>query len=83
MEAMIFGPDLLIVVIVVFVFLGVPIWAVVDAASRSSSAFSAAGSSKALWITLILVFLFFFEPVSIILAFVYLVSVRPRVRRYA
>jgi hypothetical protein len=80
---MIFGPDLIVVVFVVFIFLGVPIWAVVDAASRTSSSFIAAGSSKSLWIALILISLFVFGPISIILAFVYLVSVRPKVRRYA
>ena len=54
---------------------------IVDVASRTSSSFSAAGSSKSLWISLILVSLFFFGPISLVLAFVYLVSVRPRVRR--
>jgi hypothetical protein len=80
---MIFGPDLIVVVIVVFTLWGVPIWAIVDAASRTPASFTAAGSSKTLWITLMLVFMFFFAPLSIILAFVYLVSVRPKVRRYA
>jgi hypothetical protein len=80
---MIFGPDVIVVAIIVFILVGVPIWAVVDAASRTSASFNAAGSSKTLWITLILVFMFVFGPISIILAFVYLVSVRPKVRSYA
>jgi Na+-driven multidrug efflux pump len=80
---MIFGPDLIVVLLIMVILWGVPIWAVVDAASHTSGSFRAAGSSKALWITLLIVFMFFFAPVGIILAFVYLVSVRPRVRRYA
>ena len=83
MEAMIFGPDLIVVLFILIILLGGPIWAVVDAASRTSSSFSAAGSSRSLWITLILVSFFVFAPISIILAFVYLVSVRPRVVRHA
>jgi hypothetical protein len=63
---MIFGPDLIVVVIVVFILLGAPIWAVVDAASRTPASFIAAGSSKTLWIALILVFMFVFGPISII-----------------
>lgn len=83
MEAMIFGPDLVVVLLFLVIFWGLPIWAVVDAASQTSSSFRAAGSSKSFWITLIIVFMFFFAPIGIILALVYLLSVRPRVRRYA
>jgi hypothetical protein len=80
---MIFGPDLIVVLLILVLFWGVPIWAIVDAASQTSSSFRAAGSSKALWITLLTVFMFFFAPIAIILAIVYFASVRPRVRRYA
>jgi hypothetical protein len=76
----IFGPDLLIVFLVFLVGLVVPIWAIVDAASRPSAAFTAAGSSKALWITLIAVFWLLTGVVGLILACVYLASIRPRVR---
>ncbi len=76
----VFGPDLFIVAIVGLVGLVIPIWAIVDAASRSSGAFSAAGSSKAMWITLIAVSWLITGIVGLILAVVYLASIRPRVR---
>ena len=78
----IFGPDIF-VVFFVFILglmtLVVPIWAM-DAASRPSGAFAAAGSSKAMWITLIAVFWFLTGLIGLILACVYLASIRPRVR---
>jgi Protein of unknown function (DUF2516) len=79
----VFGPDLFIVAIIGLVGLVgfvIPIWAIVDAASRPSGAFSAAGSSKAMWISLIVVFWLVTGIVGLILAAVYLASIRPRVR---
>jgi hypothetical protein len=66
--------------IILVVTLVLPIWAVVDAASRPSSAFRAAGSSKALWITLIVVFWFLTGFIGMILSIVYLASIRRRVK---
>jgi hypothetical protein len=60
--------------------LALSIWAVADAASRPSGAFAAAGSNKAMWITLIVVFWLVTGIVGPILAVVYLASIRPRVR---
>jgi ribose/xylose/arabinose/galactoside ABC-type transport system permease subunit len=82
-EAMIFGPDIIVVLLMLFIFWGIPIWAIVDAATQTPTAFKAAGSSKTLWISLIVIFMIFFAPIAIILALVYLLSVRPRVRKYA
>jgi hypothetical protein len=79
----IFGPDLFIVFIVFVVGLVVPIWAIVDAASRPSGAFTAAGSSKGMWITLIAVGWLLTGVIGLILACVYLASIRPRVRAVA
>ncbi len=53
MLADVFGPDLLIVLIVSFCTFVVPVWAVIDAAVRPSVAFSAVGSNKAAWIVAI------------------------------
>ena len=78
---MIFGPDLLIVLIVILVLIGVPIWAILDASSRSSEAFHSAGSSKIAWIVAIAVLTLFFGPIGVVLAAIYLVWVRPRVKR--
>jgi len=76
----VFGPDLFIVAIIGLLGFVIPIWAIVDAASRPSAAFSAAGSSKVMWISLIAVFWFITGIVGLILAVVYLASIRPRVR---
>jgi Na+-driven multidrug efflux pump len=82
----IYGPDLLIVLLVLIVAiaaLAVPLWAIIDAASRPSGAFQAAGSSKGMWISLIAVFWLFTGIVGVILAIVYLASIRPSVRAAA
>jgi hypothetical protein len=79
----IFGPDLIVGFLLLFIFWGVPILAIVDAASRTPGSFRAAGSSKGFWIGMLLIFMIFFAPVGIILAFVYLLSVRPRIKRHA
>ena len=76
----IFGPNVFIVLIVAAAGLLVPIWAIADAASRPTGAFVAAGSSKALWITLIVVFWLVTGVVGFVLACVYLASIRPRVK---
>jgi hypothetical protein len=77
------GPDALLVLLMLMVGVGglvVTIWAVVDAASRPSAAFAAARSSKAMWITLIVEFYFLTGLVGMVLAVVYLASIRPRVK---
>jgi len=82
MLADIVGPDIFVVLFGLalgLVTLVVPIWAIVDAASRPSGAFAAAGSSKAMWITLIAVFWILTGLIGLILACVYLASIRPRV----
>ncbi len=76
----IIGPDMFVVAIVFLVGVVVPLWAIVDAASRPSGAFRAAGSSKAMWISLIAVFWLITGVIGFILACVYLASIRPRVK---
>jgi Protein of unknown function (DUF2516) len=80
----IYGPDLLIVVLVLVVGLvlglAVPLWAIIDAAGRPTGAFEAAGSSKGMWIALIAVFWLLTGIVGLILAIVYLAAIRPSVR---
>jgi hypothetical protein len=75
-----FGLDGLLIVAVTIVSIGIPIWAIVDAATKPSAAFRAAGSSKAMWIALIVVFSLFTGIIGLILAIVYLSWIRPRVR---
>jgi Protein of unknown function (DUF2516) len=79
----VFGPDLLVVLFILVLGLVVPVWAIVDAASRPSGAFIAAGSSKTTWIVLIVVSWLVTGLIGIILALVYLFSIRPRVRTAA
>jgi hypothetical protein len=76
----IFGVDGLILVVIALVALVIPIWALIDCISRPSGAFAAAGSSKGMWITLIVILWFFTGIVGVILSIVYLASIRPRVR---
>ena len=80
MIGVIFGVDGLIVLVVAMVTLVIPIWALIDSISRPGGAFAAAGSSKGLWIALIVVFWLFTGIGGIILSVVYLASIRPRVR---
>jgi predicted membrane protein len=65
--------------LVLIAALAIAVWATVDAVRRPREAFSLAGSSKLLWVTLLVMFdvLAFF--VSAVLGAVYLVRIRPRV----
>ena len=75
-----FGLDGLFILVVAIVSIGIPLWAIIDAATKPSVAFRAAGSSKAMWIALIIVFSFFTGIIGLILAIVYLSWIRPRVQ---
>jgi len=80
MAGAIIGVDGIIVFVIALVGLVVPLWAVVDAISRPSPAFKAAGSSKGMWVALILVFWLLTGLIGVVLAVVYLAAIRPRVR---
>ena len=69
-----------VVILVLFVTIGVPLWAIIDAVSRPTGAFTAAGSSKGLWLALIILLTLFTGIVGVIVSGVYLTSIRPRVR---
>jgi hypothetical protein len=68
-NGVIFGLDGLFVLLIGLVGLVLPIWALVDAISRPTGAFTAAGS-----------FWLFTGIVGVVLSVVYLASIRPRVR---
>jgi hypothetical protein len=74
-----FGPDLLIVLVALVFGLLVPLWAVIDAASRPAGAFYGAGSNKTTWVVVIAVAWFF--GLGFFLGGFYLVFTRPKVRR--
>jgi uncharacterized membrane protein len=65
-----------VVGLILFVFV---LWALIDAASKPSSAWEASGQNKTLWIVLLAVGLICGGIVGLIAAIVYLASIRPRV----
>ena len=75
----IFGPDLFVVLVVLFCAVAVPIWAIVDAASRPAVAFYGAGSNKTAWIVVIVVA--WVIGLGFFLGGFYLLFTRPKVRR--
>ena len=74
---------LVVIVSLVIVFLGVSIWAIIDAALRPSEAFVAVRESKAMWLALIVIFSLSLFIVGFILALVYLLSIRPKVKNWS
>lgn len=60
--------------------IGFGLWVIVDVLRSPRAAFTAAGSSKGLWLTLLLVFAVLAFVVVPPLGLGYLVGVRPRVR---
>ena len=77
--ASVFGPDVLVVLVILVYGLAVPIWAVVDAATRPAGAFASAGSNKTIWIVAIVVA--WLVGLGFFLAGFYLLFTRPKVRR--
>ena len=75
----VFGPDLFVVLVVLFCAVAVPIWAIVDAASRPAVAFYGAGSNKTAWIVVIVVA--WVIGLGFFLGGFYLLFTRPKVRR--
>jgi hypothetical protein len=73
-----FGPDLLIALVALFLFLAVPIWSLIDAAGRPAVAFYAAGSNKTAWIVVLVVALVL--GFGWLLGGFYLLVTRPKVR---
>ena len=77
----IFGPDILLVLIVPLVLLtllSLSVWAIVDVASHSKRDFYEAGYSRTAWIIVIAVFTFFYG-FGAFTALFYLIRVRPKV----
>lgn len=66
--------------VVVVAAIAIPIWAIVDAIRTPSSAFARAGSSKAMWLILLIVFAVLAFFVAAVIGVVYLARIRPRVR---
>jgi hypothetical protein len=75
MLAEVFGPDLLIVIIM---GMAIPLWAIIDALSRPAVAFYGAGTNKTAWVIVLFVATFLLG-VGLFLGLFYLISVRRKV----
>ena len=71
-----------ILFIVVLACIGVAVWALADAAMKPKSAFQGAGLTKNMWVALIAGFIVVFAPIGLVLAIVYLSSVRPKIIKF-
>jgi hypothetical protein len=69
------SPELLILGLVI---LGLVIWVVVDASSRPEWVWQRTGQNRVVWIAVPLVGLVFCGVVSLVMAIVYLASIRPQ-----
>lgn len=74
---------ILALLVLIWIFLGVSVWALADIASKPESAFVGAGMSKIMWVVLIAAFIVLFAPVALVLSIVYLSSVRPKLIKVA
>lgn len=73
------GPvEMVVIGLVWLVPLVLAVWAIVDAAGRPAAAWDAIGSSRGVWIALLVIFTIFCNLVGLVLAIVYLTSVRRR-----
>lgn len=68
----------LVLVGVVAVALGVPLWAIIDASRRPAWSFQQIGSDKSRWMLLLVLLTLFFNIGGIVAACVYLANVRPK-----
>lgn len=73
------GPAELLIIVVLLGF-ALPIWAIVDALTRPDSQWAAVGQSKMIWV-LVLVIGIFVPLVGIVVAIVYLATIRPKLKR--
>ena len=63
-----------------FIAFVIPLWAILDVISRPTAGFKEAGSSKALWLILLIATWILTMVVGLVLSVVYPASIRPRVR---
>ncbi len=77
----VFGADGVLVLLAIILPIAVALWALIDALVRPAWAFRAARQYKALWVILPIVGLWLAFIPGGILGVVYLVAIRPKVRR--
>ena len=71
----------LLIVLGVAIAIGIPLWAIMDAARRSNSAFQQIGSDKTRWIVILVLLSVFLNIGGIVASAVYLTTTRPRLQR--
>ena len=67
------GAPELIIIVIMLAFAVIPIWGLIDAATRPAGVWNAAGQSKVLWIILQFV-------LGILGALIYFLAIRPRLQ---
>ena len=73
------GPTELVILLVLFVpFIAVPIWAIVDAMGATDAQWAAVGQQRTLWLVLIGAGTLCGGLIGVVLAIVYLVTIRPK-----
>ena len=80
MTAMIFGPDLFVVVLATAIFV-VPAVAIINAATKPTALFSDAGYSKAKWMSALIILTFLGSIIGTGVAIRYLTSTRPNIKK--
>ena len=71
----------LLILLGVAIAIGIPLWAIIDAARRSDSSFQQIGSDKTRWIVVLVVLSVFFNIGGIVASVVYLTTTRPRLQK--
>ena len=71
----------LLIVLGVAIAIGIPLWAIIDAAWRSDSSFQRIGSDKTRWIVILVVLSVFLNLAGIVASVVYLTTTRKRLQR--
>lgn len=73
-----FGGLELLILLFVVAFVAIPAWAIVDALRADDIAWASIGQNKTLWVALIAGGTFFGGLIGVVLAVVYLASIRPK-----
>jgi uncharacterized protein DUF1707/uncharacterized protein DUF2516 len=63
------------------IVIGIPLWAIIDAARRPANSFQQIGSDKTRWIVILVVLSVFFNLAGVVASIVYLASARPRLQK--
>jgi DUF1707 SHOCT-like domain/Protein of unknown function (DUF2516) len=73
--------EAVLILLGVAIAIGIPLWAIIDAARRPANSFQQIGSDKTRWIVIIAVLSVFFNLGGVVASIVYLASARPRLQK--